>query len=79
VEKATGETRAFEYVVRKPNGELISVTQRDVTPLVLGQKVLVIAGNQARIVPDYTVTAAPTPAASPTTPAPSAQPLPPAF
>jgi outer membrane lipoprotein SlyB len=31
------------------------VTQKDKTPLALGQKVLVIAGNQARVVPDYTV------------------------
>jgi outer membrane lipoprotein SlyB len=55
VEKAAGATRAFEYVVRKPNGDLISVTQRDHVPLALGEKVLVIAGAQARIVPDYTV------------------------
>jgi outer membrane lipoprotein SlyB len=55
LEKAAGETTAFEYVVRKGSGELVSVTQRDPAPLVLGQRVLVIAGAQARIVPDYTV------------------------
>jgi outer membrane lipoprotein SlyB len=55
VEHATTDTTAFEYVVRKGNGELVSVTQKDAEPLPLGQKVLVIAGNQARIVPDYTV------------------------
>lgn len=55
VERAAGDTTAFEYVVRKTNGELVSVTQRDATPLALGQKVLVIAGPQARIVADYTV------------------------
>jgi outer membrane lipoprotein SlyB len=55
VEHATADTVAFEYIVRKPNGDLISVTQKDKTPLVLGQNVLVITGNQARIVPDYTV------------------------
>lgn len=54
-ERAAGDTRAFEYVVRKTNGELVSVTQKDEIPLVLNQHVLVIAGNQARIVPDYTV------------------------
>ena len=42
--------------MRKPNGDLLSVTQKDEVPLKLGQKVLLIAGNQARIVPDYTVT-----------------------
>ncbi|WP_419895781.1 hypothetical protein [Roseomonas sp. USHLN139] len=54
-EKGVGQTDGYEYVVRKPNGEMISVTQRDETPLAIGQKVLVIAGAQARIVPDYTV------------------------
>ncbi len=55
VEKATGDTKAWEYIVRKTNGELISVTQAEETPLAIGQNVLVINGNQARIVPDYTV------------------------
>ena len=54
-EHVVGDTRAFEYIVRKPNGDLLSVTQRDGEPLAIGQKVLVIAGNQARVVPDYTV------------------------
>ena len=55
VEHATADTVAFEYIVRKGNGDLVSVTQKDKTPLALGQKVLVIAGAQARVVPDYTV------------------------
>ncbi|MFC4168099.1 outer membrane lipoprotein [Teichococcus aestuarii] len=67
VEKGVGSSPGFEYVVRKPNGELVSVTQRDETPLAIGQKVLVIAGAQARIVPDYTV-----PNESPPGPAPTA-------
>ncbi len=56
-EHAMNDTSAFEYIIRKPNGELESVTQKDTTPLALGQKVLVIAGKQARVVPDYTVPA----------------------
>jgi outer membrane lipoprotein SlyB len=55
VEHVTADTKAFEYIVRKENGELVSVTQKDRTPLALGQHVLVIAGSQARVVPDYTV------------------------
>jgi len=55
VEKATGDTIAYEYIVRKANDELISVTQADKTPLAIGQNVLVINGGQARVVPDYTV------------------------
>ena len=57
VEHATADTAAFEYIVRKSNNDLVSVTQKDKTALALGLHVLVIAGNQARIVPDYTVAA----------------------
>jgi outer membrane lipoprotein SlyB len=67
-EKAMGETRAWEYIVRKTSGELVSVTQRDTSALAVGTRVLVISGSQARIVPDYTVPpepAAPPPVASP--------------
>lgn len=53
-EHAVADTDAYEYIVRKPNGDLISVTQKDKVPLALGQKVLVIGGDQARIVADYT-------------------------
>ncbi len=55
IERATGDTTAFEYIVRKGNGEMVSVTQKDATALAIGQKVLVISGSQARIVGDYTV------------------------
>lgn len=54
-EHIAADTNAYEYIVRKGNGDLVSVTQKDKTPLPLGQHVLVIAGNQARVVPDYTV------------------------
>ena len=83
VEKSQGQTTAFEYIVRKTNGDLFSVTQQDTKPLEIGQKVLVIAGTQARIVPDYTVTLDPAPPAAHTDgkidapPAVPAAPLPP--
>ena len=54
-EHLTSDTNGFEYVVRKANGDMISVTQKDAKPLAVGQTVLVISGPQARIVPDYTV------------------------
>jgi len=54
-ERAAGDTTAIEYIVRKANGELWTVTQRDERPLEIGQRVLLIGGTQARIVPDYTV------------------------
>jgi outer membrane lipoprotein SlyB len=84
-EHATADTNAFEYIVRKSNGDLISVTQKDTVPLVVGQKVLVIAGNQARVVPDYTVnakpagakeTVAPPPPPPQTSPSPTSAPAP---
>lgn len=52
---AVGDTDGYEYIVRKPNGDLMSVTQRDVAPLEIGAHVLIIQGPQARIVLDYTV------------------------
>ena len=55
IEHATGDTTGWEYIIRKPNGELLSVTQREPTPIPVGQKVLVITGNQARVVADYSV------------------------
>ncbi len=81
-EHVVGDTRAFEYIVRKPNGDLLSVTQKDTEALAIGQKVLVIAGNQARVVPDYTVPGqippnqtAPAPQDAPTTIAPPPPPV----
>lgn len=55
VEQATSDSAGYEYIVQKPNGELVSVAQKDEIPIGIGVKVLVIAGTQARIVPDYTV------------------------
>ncbi|WP_431282595.1 glycine zipper domain-containing protein [Humitalea sp. 24SJ18S-53] len=75
VERASGDTTGFEYIIRKRNGDLVAVTQRDVEALQVGMRVLVIAGNQARVVIDYTAeeeVAAPAPAATPAaTPAPT--------
>lgn len=55
IEHQVADTNGFEYIVRKTKGDLVSVAQKDATPLALGTHVLVIAGPQARIVPDYTV------------------------
>jgi outer membrane lipoprotein SlyB len=61
VTHAAGDTTGFEYIVRKTtngdknNGDLMSVTQKDMTPLDIGAHVLIIEGPQARIVADYTV------------------------
>ena len=52
---AQGDTDGFEYIVKKPNGDLLSVTQKDPAPLGIGAHVLIIEGPQARVVADYTV------------------------
>jgi outer membrane lipoprotein SlyB len=64
-ERVAGDTTAFEYIVRKTNGELVSVTQRDEQALDVGLRVLVIAGAQARIVADYTLPGQPAPTSLP--------------
>jgi outer membrane lipoprotein SlyB len=87
-EHAMSDTQGYEYIIREPKGDLVSVTQKDKVPLAIGQRVLVIAGKQARVVPDYTVSVdpgsgekAPEPskqanATTPPPPAVSATPLP---
>jgi outer membrane lipoprotein SlyB len=67
-ERVAGDTTAFEYIVRKTNGDLVSVTQRDAVPLQVGLRVLVIAGTQARIIADYTVPGEAPPTAIPAEP-----------
>jgi outer membrane lipoprotein SlyB len=54
-EHIVGDADGFEYIVRKANGDMLSVAQKDPKPLRVGQKVLVIGGTQARVVADYTV------------------------
>ena len=41
--------------MRTTGNELMRVTQQDREPLQRGQQVLLIMGNQARVVPDYTM------------------------
>jgi outer membrane lipoprotein SlyB len=77
IEHAGGDAKAFEYILRKTNGDLLSVTQRDKVPLLLGEHVLVITGPQARVVRDYTVPPSEA-AATPREPAPAAPAPPPA-
>jgi outer membrane lipoprotein SlyB len=65
LDHAIGDTTGWEYIVRKANGDMISVTQRERTPLELGQKVLVIMGPQARVIADYSSIPEPPPAPQP--------------
>lgn len=82
IDQASSDKPAYEYIVQKPNKELVSVTQKDEVPIGIGERVLVIAGPQARIVPDYTVPPDPPPplpvmpGSLPATPDPAALPQP---
>jgi outer membrane lipoprotein SlyB len=62
LDHAAGDTTGWEYIIRKFNGDMLSVTQREPKPLALGLKVLVILGPQARVVPDYSLIPEPPPA-----------------
>ncbi|MFC7475709.1 hypothetical protein ACFQS7_15155 [Dankookia sp. GCM10030260] len=75
-ESVAVDTPAFEYVVRTEKEDLLSVTQKDTVPLAVGQKVLVITGTQARVVPDYTVATGPRPAPKTAPPAEKPEPGP---
>jgi outer membrane lipoprotein SlyB len=65
LEHAARDTTGWEYIIRKDNGDMLSVTQREATPLTLAQRVLVIMGPQARVVPDYSIPQEPKIAAAP--------------
>ncbi len=65
LEHAARDTTGWEYIIRKENGDMLSVTQREASPLALAQRVLVIMGPQARVVPDYSVPQEPKIAAAP--------------
>ena len=67
LEHAARDTTGWEYIIRKDNNDMLSVTQRERAPLGLGQRVLVIMGPQARVVPDYSVPQEPKMAAAPWT------------
>jgi outer membrane lipoprotein SlyB len=65
IQHASGDTKGWEYIVREPKGDLVSVTQREPKPIAIGQKVLVIEGKQARIIPDYATASFDNPAPTP--------------
>lgn len=53
VERGATQRAGYEYVVRKPNGDLITIVQEaDGPAIAAGSSVLVIYGDRARVVPD---------------------------
>ena len=47
IEHATADTTGWEYIVQKPNGELLSVTQREPTPIQIPTLTLIRCGISA--------------------------------
>lgn len=55
VERGATQRAGYEYVVREPNGDLITIVQEaDGSAIAAGSPVLVIYGDRARVVPDTT-------------------------
>jgi outer membrane lipoprotein SlyB len=52
IQHEASKTMAYEYVLEKKNGEMISMAQAQDTPFPVGTHVLVIYGEHARIVED---------------------------
>lgn len=49
-EEMTRQT-GIEYVIETTNGAILTIVQGDDTPLLVGQKVLVIYGQRSRVIP----------------------------
>ena len=54
IDQKANETKAFEYILEKPNGDLMTLAQKQDQSLQVGTHVLILYGVQARIVPDNT-------------------------
>ncbi len=53
IDKSIHSQTGYEYIVRLNNGNLVSVTQARDTNFGIGQRVLVVYGPRARLLPDY--------------------------
>lgn len=54
IQKKVSSQTGIEYVIKPTRGHLLSIVQGAQTDLYVGQHVLVIMGNPARIIPDHT-------------------------
>ena len=54
IEQDATATKAFEYILEKPNHELMSVAQKQDQPFAVGTRVFILYGVQARVVVDTT-------------------------
>jgi outer membrane lipoprotein SlyB len=63
IEQDTNATTAYEYILEKKNGDLITLAQKQEQPFMIGDHVFILYGVQARVIPDTTNTSS-TPAKS---------------
>ena len=64
-EQEATATKAFEYILEKQDGDLMTLAQKEDMPLAVGSKVLILYGVKARVIPD--TTSGKTPPTPPTT------------
>jgi outer membrane lipoprotein SlyB len=56
IEQDTKATTAYEYILEKQNGDLITLAQKQEQPFAMGDHVFVLYGVQARVIPDSSKT-----------------------
>lgn len=52
IEQEVNATKAFEYILEKSNGDLMTLAQKQDVPLAVGSHVLILYGVQARVILD---------------------------
>jgi outer membrane lipoprotein SlyB len=53
-EQEANATTAYEYILEKPNGDLVTLAQKQEQPFAVGDHVFILYGVQARVIPDST-------------------------
>lgn len=52
IDQEANATTAYEYILEKRNGDLLTLAQKQEKPFVVGDHVFVLYGVQARVIPD---------------------------
>jgi len=59
IEQDANSTTAYEYILEKQNGDLITLAQKQEQPFNVGDRVFILYGVQARVIPDNAKVTAP--------------------
>jgi outer membrane lipoprotein SlyB len=52
LDQEMGATKAFEYILEKKNGNLMTLAQKQDNPIPKGTKVFILYGVKARVIPE---------------------------